>query len=1028
MYLLRLKWWIVAIYTISGALCFLFADGEVTHNETGVKADHVDFGEDHWNQASGDHIPDSAEIDNIFGEHKGSLNFTHWGSEGSINFALGSGDEVEWDFVTSEAGDYVIAVNSGGADRGGDLHIKDGTGWKFLLKVTDTKEIYYYLLENLSAGTHRFLMRGFDKPYYLHAASWYKEKKDTITDGTHPRLLFAGTDVPALKSKMSADALIADYYDHLINHWAGAESFLNIDLNNGGWDEFGTWAGGDRDRADAMTTLALAYVLSGDQKYSTKCIEILMRVSSWTDSLGGWGRMAFSQLPNGGMLAGVSIAYDWVYDAMTATERQFVQNALVREAQYIYSLSVDKSWWWVDPYSLNNWTGVIHGGLGLTALVVDGIDDQAQQWVDRSIEMVQSLMDVGFGEEGAYFESSMYYGYAFQNVIPFMSALKDLKGIDLFPYNNSIMEKSLEWGIYLTEPNRLGKTPFDDEGAPGWITSNVVLGLARHYRNGYAKQAWDMLSGTQRLPENTFPYKTGGAYLQLPLTLVYYDPTLSMQSLEELPESKVWPKSGRACFRTGFENLHDIYFYMQCGIDGSHAHNDHGSFVLSAYNDRLVVDQGYGGWWATIEAHNLILIDNNNPEVKTDHNNPLGSIYTFLTTDSIDFLSASNKKMYDHVGEPVISSDRHMLFMKPNYFVVLDEINKDNSAHEYNWLLHTDREGGNETSHVIKNLTANRFRFEKKVDTEDSADLEIVFVTPQTLSSWSAEAYVDSGTSFTYPFLKANTSGITVGRFFTLLYPTNDNNTIPALLTQHFDSLHVLTIEDCVIGYSTGTTANTFGNISTDARFFACCTNASLKRFFMSSGKKFIHKTLPYLQSNNRIDAVFENKNDYIQLTLSCESPDSITIGSLLPDTTYKVLLNDEDYVVGKSNAQGELGIAVGAGKNMVLKIGIGLISDVTIQKFKPLHFSLMQNTPNPFRHATQIRYSLPIKTSVSITIYSLKGRLIRQLQRGLQSPGVYTAVWDGKDDSGKRAGSDIYLCRMATSRFVQVKKILLAK
>ena len=155
----------------------LFADGEVTHNETGVKVDHVDFGEDHWNQASGDHIPDSNEIDNIFGEHKGSLNFTHWGSEVPINFALGSGDEVEWDFTTPEAGDYIVAVNNGGADRGGDLHIKDGADWKFLMKVTDSKEIYYYLLVNLTAGTHRFLMRGFDKPYYLHAASWYKKKK-----------------------------------------------------------------------------------------------------------------------------------------------------------------------------------------------------------------------------------------------------------------------------------------------------------------------------------------------------------------------------------------------------------------------------------------------------------------------------------------------------------------------------------------------------------------------------------------------------------------------------------------------------------------------------------------------------------------------------------------------------------------------------------------------------------------------------------------------------------------------------------
>ena len=911
-----------AIMLLLFALLSASADEQVTHNETGVIVDHVSFGEDHWTQASGDKHEDDGEIDDSFGEHRGAINFRHWGTERSLAFAMSKGNEVQWDFVTPHAGDFVIAVNGGGKNRGGDLHVRDGEGWTHLMRVSEGAGIFYYLLETRPAGRHRFMMRGYGSPYYLHASSLYTRRRSAMAPGSHPRLLFRPADLPALRAKMTATPLLKEYYGRLLRGWASAGSYLNVDLSRGGWAKFGTWALGDRPRADIMTTLGLAYVLTGERKYGRKCVDILLKVAQWDDAAGGWGRMHFSQLANGGMLTGVSLAYDWAYDVMTDGERRTVQDALVREAQYVYSLSMDQRWWWTDPNSLNNWCGVIHGGLGLASLVVDGVDEMADQWRRRSIEMTNSLLDVGFAEDGTYFESFGYYGYAFQNVVPFLYALRDLRDTDLFTYRDSILKKSLKWGMYLIEPSRCGRTPFDDQRAPSTLTNNVVLGLARYFRDGHAVQAWDLLSGSQRLP-TVFPYKSGSAYLQLPLTLIYYDPTLELRSLEELPLSKVWPKSGRACFRTGFEDLNDLYFYMQCGLDGSHAHNDHGSFVLSAYGDRLVVDEGYGGWYASMQAHNLILIDGENPKVKTDHSKHLGHIDRFVTSEVADYLRASNAEMYAHVGEPVSHSVRHVLFVKPSFFVVLDEIRKDDAAHEYHWLLHTDREDTREkkeNSHEIASVATDRFRFAKRLKSEDEANLEILAIEPSSGLSWSAEEHVDRGVH--YPWLKLSSPKTVAARFLAVLYPTDDTHQLPEHRIVRKDACSIVELgESVVVGSGKSGARYEHGDITTDALLFMSRTTKGGHELFVAGATVFIRRDKALLEAPASVDFALRPSDNGLTATLSCDEAVNIRVGGLQPNAAYTVTAGQSPPLARSADASGQIVLDATPGANQSLRI-----------------------------------------------------------------------------------------------------------
>jgi hypothetical protein len=94
-----------------------------------------------------------------------------------------------------------------------------------------------------------------------------------------------------------------------------------------------------------------------------------------------------------------------------------------------------------------------------------------------------------------------------------------------------------------------------------------------------------------------------------------------------------------------------------------------------------------------------------------------------------------------------------------------------------------------------------------------------------------------------------------------------------------------------------------------------------------------------------------------------------------------------------------------------------------------PSQFALMQNYPNPFNPSTTIQFSIPFMESVDLKIYDLQGRLIRTLaQQQTHSPGVFTATWDGRDDSGQQVVSGIYFVKLQAGQFAASRKMALVK
>jgi parallel beta-helix repeat protein len=78
-----------------------------------------------------------------------------------------------------------------------------------------------------------------------------------------------------------------------------------------------------------------------------------------------------------------------------------------------------------------------------------------------------------------------------------------------------------------------------------------------------------------------------------------------------------------------------------------------------------------------------------------------------------------------------------------------------------------------------------------------------------------------------------------------------------------------------------------------------------------------------------------------------------------------------------------------------------------------PAQFSLLQNYPNPFNPSTTISFGLPgiagFSQNVSLTIYSIRGRMVKMLVDKALTPGNYQIAWDGRDERGDQVPSGIY-------------------
>jgi parallel beta-helix repeat protein len=92
-------------------------------------------------------------------------------------------------------------------------------------------------------------------------------------------------------------------------------------------------------------------------------------------------------------------------------------------------------------------------------------------------------------------------------------------------------------------------------------------------------------------------------------------------------------------------------------------------------------------------------------------------------------------------------------------------------------------------------------------------------------------------------------------------------------------------------------------------------------------------------------------------------------------------------------------------------------------EELLPTQFTLYQNYPNPFNPNTTIKYDLPNTSDVSLIIYDILGRKVKELVNTKQQAGRYEIQFNAST-----LASGVYIYQLIADKFISSKKMILLK
>ena len=106
------------------------------------------------------------------------------------------------------------------------------------------------------------------------------------------------------------------------------------------------------------------------------------------------------------------------------------------------------------------------------------------------------------------------------------------------------------------------------------------------------------------------------------------------------------------------------------------------------------------------------------------------------------------------------------------------------------------------------------------------------------------------------------------------------------------------------------------------------------------------------------------------------------------------------------------------------------------MEELIPSKYFLSQNFPNPFTDETKIKYCLPVRTKVNLTVYNSDGVKVKELVNKIQEAGTYEAKFENVNlSSGPYyytiqviAPSSNSLQGQTEQTFIETKKMILIK
>ncbi|GJM43928.1 MAG: hypothetical protein DHS20C21_07700 [Gemmatimonadota bacterium] len=99
--------------------------------------------------------------------------------------------------------------------------------------------------------------------------------------------------------------------------------------------------------------------------------------------------------------------------------------------------------------------------------------------------------------------------------------------------------------------------------------------------------------------------------------------------------------------------------------------------------------------------------------------------------------------------------------------------------------------------------------------------------------------------------------------------------------------------------------------------------------------------------------------------------------------------------------------------------------TSVTTLPARSIRTALAPGSPNPFRRKTALSFTLAKADAVTLAIYDVTGRLVREVIRDDLPEGEHTASWNGRDDAGLRVAGGPYFVRLMAGGESRAEKVV---
>ena len=449
-------------------------------------------------------------------------------------------------------------------------------------------------------------------------------------------------------------------------------------------------------------TLGQAYAATGDEKYAREFVALL---TSWTEAMpvhigprwiqGPYFEDGKSPLT---LDAGIRMGQSWFpayyyfrsspefhTKAQVAMLRSFRQHALhLMDDQYYHETS---NWGTMEA------NGLLHIGLMLPEF------RDARLWADTAARRLLDQQAAQVYPDGAQTELAPgYHGVTLYNMIWGMKAARRV-GYEMPEGFEAGLERMYDYHARISMPN--GRMPALNDSGWGSATSKLLDGLA------------------------AFPERRDWEYVA----------TFGERGDPPGHTSTHLPYAGWYMMRSGW-GRDDSYMLLDAGPFGTgHQHEDKLHIILHARRKTLLSEPGTYAYdtsdWRryaiSARAHNTVMVDGLEQTRRgtrgTSHSEePLTN--PWVTGGDFDYAEGSYEDGYGPAHDKTVTHTRKVLFVKPDYWVVVDVLSPaDGGPHTYDSLFHLDVD---EASVDAETLTVT--------GTSGEAQLAIIPLDPEGLS------------------------------------------------------------------------------------------------------------------------------------------------------------------------------------------------------------------------------------------------------------------------------------------------------